>query len=41
MRIWFDGEKDNPNDKVAKLNDQQLMGMVKQELNGKAVLSQI
>jgi hypothetical protein len=25
MRIWFDGEKGNPNDNIARLKVQQLM----------------
>lgn len=38
MRIWFDGEKGNPNDNIARLKVQQLMGYVNIGVKGKGNL---
>jgi hypothetical protein len=38
MRIWFDGEKGNPNDNIARLKVQQLMGYGNIGVKGKGSL---
>jgi hypothetical protein len=38
MRIWFDGEKGNPNDNIARLKVQQLMGYANIGVKGKGSL---
>jgi hypothetical protein len=38
MRIWFDGEKGNPNDNIARLKVQQLMGYGNTGVKGKGSL---
>jgi hypothetical protein len=38
MRIWFDGEKGNPNDNIARLKVQQLMGYYNTGVTGKGSL---
>jgi hypothetical protein len=38
MRIWFDGEKGNPNDNIAKMKVQQLMGHANIGVKGKCSL---
>jgi hypothetical protein len=38
MRIWFDGEKGNPNDNVARLKVQELMRQGNTGVEGKGSL---